>query len=618
MDWTAKIDRIINQVQDLKDYALRMESGFQEEINRAQPCFQDSARNLLHYIALRQHDVRQLQKSLASMGLSSLGRSESHVMSNLHHLSDILHAMSGQPGPYVGDIPPSIFWGLKLLEANTNALFGPPSPGREGRIMVTLSRDTAYDYERIHGMMALGMNAARINCAHDSPADWLSMISNIRKAKKLLGVDCKIIMDLGGPKLRTGKLQDGPKVLKWRAVKNEKGEIIAPARILITPLKNAVADPIPQKDFITFSMPDKWVNHLKKGDTIKFKDRRGKNRTLNIAGREGDGFWAETGQTAYIEPGTVMEYHCDHHKEILRAAVPDLPALEVPIILKEGDQLILKRDPSPGKPAVIGEYGQVIEPAFISCTLPQVFLDVKHGDAVYIDDGKIGGIITAVSPEALVINITDAKPKGTKLRGDKGINFPESNIRLNSLTAQDLSDLDFITAHADVVSMSFVNSPSDIACLLDELKKRQALHVGIIVKIETRQGFENLPWILLTAMRKYPLGIMIARGDLAIECGWVRMAELQEEIMWFCEAAHVPVIWATQVLEGLTKSGLPSRAEITDAAMAQRAECVMLNKGLYVLKSIKVLDDILKRMRDHQVKKYSKLRQLKVSTQFRS
>ena len=88
--------------------------------------------------------------------------------------------------------------------------------------------------------------------------------------------------------------------------------------------------------------------------------------------------------------------------------------------------------------------------------------------------------------------------------------------------------------------------------------------------------------------------------------------------MWFCETAHVPVIWATQVLEGLTKSGLPSRAEITDAAMAQRAECVMLNKGPYIVKAIKVLDDILKRMQDHQVKKYATLRKLKVSTQFKS
>lgn len=100
-----------------------------------------------------------------------------------------------------------------------------------------------------------------------------------------------------------------------------------------------------------------------------------------------------------------------------------------------------------------------------------------------------------------------------------------------------------------------------------------------MLKIETRRGFEQLPRLILAAMRSYPAGVMIARGDLAVECGWERTAEVQEEILWLCEAGHMPVIWATQVLEKLAKKGLPSRAEITDAAMSQRAECVMLNKG---------------------------------------
>ena len=83
--------------------------------------------------------------------------------------------------------------------------------------------------------------------------------------------------------------------------------------------------------------------------------------------------------------------------------------------------------------------------------------------------------------------------------------------------------------------------------------------------------------------------------------------------MWLCEAAHLPVVWATQVLEKLAKKGRPSRAEITDAAMAQRADCVMLNKGPYVLKAITMLDDILKRMQEHQYKKNPMLRSLQVS-----
>ena len=107
--------------------------------------------------------------------------------------------------------------------------------------------------------------------------------------------------------------------------------------------------------------------------------------------------------------------------------------------------------------------------------------------------------------------------------------------------------------------------------------------------------------------------MMIARGDLAVECGFDRMAEVQEEILWICEAAHTPVLWATQVLESLAKTGLPSRAEVTDAAMSERAECVMLNKGPYIREAVKTLDNILRRMQAHQTKKRAMLRPLQVA-----
>jgi pyruvate kinase len=140
--------------------------------------------------------------------------------------------------------------------------------------------------------------------------------------------------------------------------------------------------------------------------------------------------------------------------------------------------------------------------------------------------------------------------------------------------------------------------------------------VGIVAKIETRRGFANLPAILLECMSFPCCGVMIARGDLASECGLERMAEVQEEILWLSEAAHVPVIWATQVLEGLTKRGHASRAEITDAAMSQTAECVMLNKGPHLPEAVRMLDDILQRMQGHHSKKRSMLRKLHVAAEF--
>ncbi|HEX7240646.1 MAG TPA: pyruvate kinase, partial [Longimicrobiaceae bacterium] len=118
------------------------------------------------------------------------------------------------------------------------------------------------------------------------------------------------------------------------------------------------------------------------------------------------------------------------------------------------------------------------------------------------------------------------------------------------------------------------------------------------------------------ALRCRAAGVRIARGDLAVEVGFERLAEVQEEILWMCEAAHVPVVWATQVLEQLTRKGAPSRAEVSDAALGERAECVMLNKGPYLADAVRALDDILSRMHRHQEKKRPLLAHLGVADHF--
>jgi pyruvate kinase len=290
---------------------------------------------------------------------------------------------------------------------------------------------------------------------------------------------------------------------------------------------------------------------------------------------------------------------------------PRIVPINQPILLFQGDTLQLQGNCTPAQ-SVHDETGKLVQPASIACTLPQVFQDLQVGESVMIDDGKIAGILRSVSKEKVCIEILQAKTKGSKLWGDEGLNFPNSKLSLSGITAQDLMSLDFVVAHADLVGLSFVNEPKDVLTLLDELQKRKSEQIGIVLKIETQRGFKQLPLLLLTAMRNYPIGVMIARGDLAIEMGWERMSEVQEEILWLCEAAHVPVVWATQVLENLVKKGNPSRAEITDAAMAQRAECVMLNKGPHILEAVRTLDNILERMQGHQNKKTSTLRRLHV------
>lgn len=250
--------------------------------------------------------------------------------------------------------------------------------------------------------------------------------------------------------------------------------------------------------------------------------------------------------------------------------------------------------------------------------MPQMLDHAKPGEPVWFDDGKIGGVIRSVHSDSVSIEITQARPEGEKLGAEKGINLPETRIDIAALTSDDLEALKFIVQHADLVGYSFVRTESDVRQLLERLEELRGQHLGLVLKIETRKAFDNLPKLILAAMRTRSIGIMIARGDLAVECGYQRLAEVQEEVLWICEAAHVPVIWATQVLESLAKKGMPSRSEITDAAMGERAECVMLNKGPYAVAAVRALADILKRMQAHQEKKRSMLRQLRLAASFSS
>jgi pyruvate kinase len=258
----------------------------------------------------------------------------------------------------------------------------------------------------------------------------------------------------------------------------------------------------------------------------------------------------------------------------------------------------------------------MLAPAHVPFTLPAILASVRPGHRVWLDDGKIGAVVEKASASELELRITQARPGGSKLRAEKGVNFPDSVFDLPAIGEEDAAHLEFAVKNADLVGLSFVRSAGDVRALQARLRELGRPDMGVVLKIETKQAFEQLPSILLATLTSPASGVMIARGDLAVECGYERLAELQEEILWMCEAAHVPVIWATQVLEGLARKGRVSRSEVTDAAMAERAECVMLNKGPWVVRAVQVLDDILRRMESHQLKKRSMLRSLSIARAF--
>lgn len=286
------------------------------------------------------------------------------------------------------------------------------------------------------------------------------------------------------------------------------------------------------------------------------------------------------------------------------------------LLLHIGDRIKLYSTKKELNEAIDKETSPKNYAALVSMSIPNVVKNIAVGHHIWFDDGKIGGEIEEINNDCASVLITKARKKGTKLKREKGINLPDTQLELPSLTEEDLSYLPFIAKHANMVGYSFVRTAKDVKQLMDALSKLNRLDIGMVLKIENKEAFNNLPDLLLTAMQWSNIGVMIARGDLAVELGIERVSEVQEQILWVCEAAHIPVIWATQILENLAQTGLATRAEITDASMSVRAECVMLNKGPNIMETIITLSNILQRMEAHQNKKQGTLRQLTFANEF--
>jgi pyruvate kinase len=446
-----------------------------------------SLANLAHYLALRNIDLRPLQRLLMVLGLSSLGRLESRVLPTLEAVENALCALAGLPSDHVTVSPAQFFAGEIRLTDATDRLFGTPPLHRRGRIMVTIPGEAATSPALLADLAQRGMDVARINCAHDNPDIWRTLVIEIRKAAEQVGRQITILMDIAGPKIRTEEVINSEKAKKLQV---------------------------------------------------------------------GDAFRLVAGGAPFLSEGVHFA---------------------------------------------------------ASVSMPEIVTHLATGDRVRYDDGKLEGYVEAVADNEAIVRVTQAKAGGAKLKAEKGLNLPDTDLGLSPLTAKDEADLAVVLECADMIGYSFVRRPDDIDLLEAAIGRlgASARRPGLVAKIEQPEAVKNLPDLIARARPRWRFGVMIARGDLAAEIGFERLAEMQEEILWICEAASVPVIWATQVLEDLVKEGVPSRGEMTDAAMAARAECVMLNKGPAIREGLMLLDRLLTRMDGHMLKKTPTLRALK-------
>lgn len=607
----SQISRLIPSLEKLRADALALVETHTDVFYKMEAMENHSARNLLHYLAIRQQDIRKLQSDLSSLGLSSLGGLESHALATLNAVDIALHSLAGESAPkFLPEPPVDYVTGPLILRERTQALLGMPSGKRSVRIMVTMPSEAATSYRLVRELLGSGMDVMRINCAHDDPQAWLAMIEHLHRAERKLGRPCKIYADLAGPKLRTGPIEAIGRILKICPTHNLRGEVLQKAqlRFVEDQGEGVTATTTPP----TVPLSPSLLQKAQAGDRLAFEDARGRSRSLTLLQKDAAGCFAETDRTCYLETGATVRLLRDE-QEIASGAIGLLPEVSPPILVRQGDWLLLTPDSIPGRNALLDRHGGVVERAQIGCTLPGVFAMAKLDDKIWFDDGKIGGRIVEVQQNQLVISITQTALKGGRLRAEKGINLPDTQLDTPALTEQDLANLALLAPHVDMVGLSFVHRAEDVRLLQAELERLGASHLGIVLKIENRHAFENLPTILLAGLEKPPIGVMVARGDLAVEVGFERLAEVQEEILWLCEAAHIPVIWATQVLENMAKSGRPSRAEVSDAAMSGRAECVMLNKGPYIDEAVRFLAGVLERMEAHQSKRRNMMRRLAIS-----
>jgi pyruvate kinase len=341
-------------------------------IAQTHPNQQKSITNLIHYLALRREDLRPLQDHLHDAGLSSLASAESHI---LRQVQAVLQRLGAEiPTKEISGSYAST--GSELLHQRAFSLFGSKEDSVMPHLMVTFETDLANNYPKVKALLKAGMNIARINCAHDSPEEWIGMIANVHKATLVTGRPCKIYLDLAGPKIRTVLLGKG----------RRKGR-------------------------------------------LKLKEQ---------------------------ECCFLAESNAEFDK----------------------------------KEKVIG------------CTLPGVVKDLQQGNRVLFDDGLFEAIVEIPGEHVARIRITRISAAKPVLKPEKGINFPETELSVRSLTEYDKSLLPFAQAHADLLGFSFVRTAADVAELQELLQKSAGKKIPLVLKIETFEAVQNLPDLLLQGMKE--------------------------------------------------------------------------------------------------------------------
>lgn len=621
---TTSLNELTRGVDSLLTMLSEVDQDKRDRIDAADAEHREGVRNVQHFARLQADDARDIVAQLRAVGIRV--SDQAPVADQLRAAKTLLQNLGGKPSDYgdadraaEGDtyditrLAAAIERSQEQLASNSSALLGEPREGMPSCVMVTLPTEAADDPDLVQSFADAGMDIARINCAHDTPEAWRAMAANVRATSARVGRDIKISMDLPGPKLRVGAIEPGPRIARTRVTRTKTGRILTPSKLWITPFDHNATTPapvpegLPGRPTLAIQVDPEWLQTVNEGDELSMLDARGSKRYMTVHKVTDEGVLAYGRQNVYLANGSLVA--CQY----IKTRIHGIGRSEQRVHVDVGSRLILTSDPTPTDPTD--------DIPAVNCGEPEAIRSLDVGSTVLFDDAKIECEVTSVTragekdPEGNTAEYDSAelvaihtREGGKNLREGRGIHFPGVHVPLPAMTDEDRAILPEIVRTADIIAPSYVRSAEDLTEILDAIEKEidvaasesedsaavsaRIRNLGVMLKIESEECYNDLPNVVTELLRHRNSGVMIARGDLAMELGFSRMSEAREQIMGVANAAHIPTIFATQVLETMAKSGLPSRAEITDADVALRTQGVMLNKGTHIPDAINTLNRI--------------------------
>ena len=321
------------------------------------------------HVALEQRDLRDLQIRLSQRGPSSLSHSESCVMRSLLEASLRVHeslALRGHEDAkrklarLEKERRAAMPWetAKRYLHQHTREMLGPCPEGRHIYIMVTAPSAIEADRAWMLKMFNAGMNVLRVNCAHEGEQEWSQVIGALDEARKSTGKECRVLMDLPGPKIRTGPIGGGRHIVTCRPAKDDIGKVTAPARVVV---RRATA-PLVEGTGPFLFVRDGAFSRVRKGDELRLRDARNKKRAVGIQRVGRDELVGVSKERIYVLNGALARlYRAGKHQGDMTLEVGGVQGGVIDV--KNGDALVLTQRATDGAPPRRDQEGRVDKPA---------------------------------------------------------------------------------------------------------------------------------------------------------------------------------------------------------------------------------------------------------------